>query len=121
MKQAKVSPTMVETVDYFEPGCTPRFRATGSRHSRALRTEVHPVVIPLPKLPSSDLTGVTPVVAGFAAMGAVVLLATAAEVLHFRRVLRAAPLAFGPRRPGSCWPALRRYCACSHWGLSRGD
>ena len=81
------------------------------------------MVIPLPKLPSSDLSGVTPVVAGFAVMGAVVLLATAAEVLHFRRVLRAAPLAFGPRRAGfvlaSIAPFLRVLAlAAAAWGLT---
>ncbi|HJZ54340.1 MAG TPA: vWA domain-containing protein [Gemmataceae bacterium] len=35
---------------------------------------------------------------GLAVAGAVMLLAVAAEVLHARRVIRAAPLAFGPRR-----------------------
>jgi Ca-activated chloride channel family protein len=56
------------------------------------------VVIPLPKLPSSEFPGATPEGVGFVAAGVVVLLAAAAEVIHFRRVLRAAPLAFGPAR-----------------------
>ena len=69
------------------------------------------MVIPLPKLPASDLPGVTPVMAAFVVAGVVVLVAVAAEAIHFRRVLRAAPLAFGPRRAGmslaSITPVLR--------------
>lgn len=56
------------------------------------------MVIPLPKLPTTDLPGITPVVAGFIVAGVAVLLAAAAESLHFLRVMRAAPLAFGPHR-----------------------
>jgi Ca-activated chloride channel family protein len=81
------------------------------------------VVIPLPKLPASDLPGVTPVAAGFFVAGVVVLLAVAAELIHFRRVLRAAPLAFGPRRAGyvlaSVTPILRVLALGSMaWGLT---
>ena len=82
------------------------------------------MVIPLPKLPASDLPGVTPVVAAFVVAGVVVLLAVAAEALHFRRVLRAAPLAFGPRRAGMSWPsttpiaARARARGASTWGLT---
>ena len=80
------------------------------------------MVIPLPKLPATDLPGVTPVVAGFVVAGVVVLLAVAAEAIHFRRVLRAAPLAFGPRRAGfvlaSIAPVLRVLAlGCAAWGL----
>ena len=56
------------------------------------------MVIPIPKLPSSDFPGVTPEGAGFVAAAVMALLAAAAEAIHLRRVLRAAPLAFGPRR-----------------------
>jgi len=53
-------------------------------------------VVTLPPLPKLDPTeGVT---AAFAAAGVVVIVAAAAEVLHFARVLRIAPLAFGPGR-----------------------
>lgn len=40
-----------------------------------------------------------PVVIGWAAAGSVAAVAILAEVLHFRRVGRSAPLAFGPGRP----------------------
>lgn len=56
------------------------------------------MVIPLPKFPEMMSTGVTPLAAAFIVAGAVVLIAIAAELIHFSRVLRAAPLAFGPRR-----------------------
>ena len=81
------------------------------------------MVIPLPKLPASDMPGVTPVVAGFVVAGVVVLLAAAAEAIHFRRVVRAAPLAFGPRRAGmalaAVTPILRALAlGCTAWGLT---
>jgi Ca-activated chloride channel family protein len=81
------------------------------------------VVIPLPKLPATDLPGATPVVVGFVVAGVVVLLAVAAEAIHVRRVLRAAPLAFGPRRAGfvlaSLAPVLRVLAlGCAAWGLT---
>lgn len=81
------------------------------------------MVIPLPKLPASDMPGVTPVVAGFVVAGVVVLLAAAAEAIHFRRVVRAAPLAFGPRRAGmalaAVTPVLRALAlGCTAWGLT---
>jgi Ca-activated chloride channel family protein len=80
------------------------------------------VVIPLPKLPASEMPGITPVVAGFVAAGAVVLLAAAAEALHFLRVVRAAPLAFGPRRRrfalAALSPVLRVLAlGAAAWGL----
>jgi Ca-activated chloride channel homolog len=81
------------------------------------------VVIPLPKLPASEMPAITPVVAGFIVAGVVVLLAIAAEAIHFRRVLRAAPLAFGPRRAGLVFatvaPVLRALgLGCAAWGLT---
>jgi Ca-activated chloride channel family protein len=80
------------------------------------------VVITLPKLPASDMPGLTPVVAGFIAAGVVVLLAAAAEAIHFRRVFRAAPLAFGPRRAGIVLASLAPFLRVSAlaglaWGL----
>ena len=91
MKQAKVAPTMVEPIDYYEPFTLAGLSLLARGHAGALRAEVHAVVIPLPKLPATDIPGVTPVVAGFVVAGVVVLLAVAAEAIHFRRVLRAAP------------------------------
>ncbi|MBX9583207.1 MAG: VWA domain-containing protein [Gemmataceae bacterium] len=57
------------------------------------------------------------------AAGVVLLLAAAAEVLHYRRVLRAAPLAFGPSRRwlalAAVAPALRTLAAgAAAWGLT---
>jgi Ca-activated chloride channel family protein len=76
------------------------------------------VVIPIPRL-SAD---VTPVVAGFIAAGVVAVLVVAAEALHFRRVLRAAPLAFGRSRRGmvlaAVAPVLRVLAlGAAAWGL----
>lgn len=81
------------------------------------------MVIPLPKLPASDMPGITPVVAGFIVAGVVVLLVAAAEALHFLRVVRAAPLAFGPRRSRFALAALSpvfRVLAlgAAAWGLT---
>lgn len=56
------------------------------------------MVLELPQQDDSDARLI-----GLAVAGVVVLLLAAAELLHFRRVLRAAPLAFGPRRR---WLAL---------------
>jgi Ca-activated chloride channel family protein len=56
------------------------------------------VVIPLPKLEATSADGLNAVALGFIAAGVVVVVATAAELLHFLRVRRLAPLAFGPRR-----------------------
>jgi len=80
------------------------------------------VVIPIPKLPSESLPDVTPVVAGFIAAGVVAQLAVAAELLHFRRVVRAAPLAFGRGGRGMVMAAvapLLRVLAlgAAAWGL----
>jgi Ca-activated chloride channel family protein len=55
--------------------------------------------------------------------GAVVLLAAAAEAVHFRRVLRAAPLAFGPARGrlvlAGCAGVLRVLAlGAAAWGLA---
>jgi Ca-activated chloride channel homolog len=80
------------------------------------------VVIPIPKLPMESLPGVTPVVAGFIIAGVVVLLAVAAELLHFRRVLCAAPLAFGNSQRGmvlaSVAPVARVLAlGAAAWGL----
>jgi Ca-activated chloride channel family protein len=81
------------------------------------------VVIPLPKLPAPDMPGITPVVAGFVVAGFVVVLAVGAELVHFMRVLRAAPLAFGPRRArlalAAVNPLLRVLAlAAAAWGLT---
>jgi Ca-activated chloride channel family protein len=56
------------------------------------------IPFPIPKLEPTSADGLNAVAAGFVAAGVVVLLAVAAELLHFFRVLRAAPLAFGPKR-----------------------
>jgi len=53
------------------------------------------VVIPIPKLEATSAEGLNAVALGFVAAGVVVLVAVAAELLHFFRVLRVAPLAFG--------------------------
>ncbi len=80
------------------------------------------MVIPLPKLPSEMMPEMTPVIAGFVVAAVVVLLAVAAELLHFGRVLRAAPLAFGSNRRGmlmaSVGAILRVLAlAATAWGL----
>jgi Ca-activated chloride channel family protein len=80
------------------------------------------VVIQIPKLPTESLPGVSPVVAGFIVAGAIVLLATSAELLHFRRVLRASPLAFGSSPRGmiqATFSAIMRVLALGAlaWGL----
>ncbi|HEX4609095.1 MAG TPA: vWA domain-containing protein [Urbifossiella sp.] len=51
-------------------------------------------MVTFPSLPNQDAAST--VLAGFAAAGVVVVIAAAAEALHFARVLRVAPLAFGP-------------------------
>ncbi len=56
------------------------------------------MVITLPQLAAESTDGVNAVAAGFAVAAAVVVVAVAAELLHFARVLRVAPLAFGPGR-----------------------
>jgi Ca-activated chloride channel family protein len=56
------------------------------------------VVIPLPKLEATSADGLNAVALGFIAAGVVVMVAAAAELLHFLRVRRLAPLAFGPKR-----------------------
>lgn len=81
------------------------------------------MVIPIPKLPATDLPGVTPVMAGFVVAGVVVLLAVSAESIHFARVLRAAPLAFGPRRARLFVAGLAPFFRClalaaAAWGLT---
>jgi len=53
-------------------------------------------VVNLPPLPKLDAASAVPL--AFAAAGVVVIVAAAAEVLHFARILRIAPLAFGPGR-----------------------
>lgn len=80
------------------------------------------MVIQIPKLPMESLPGITPVVAGFIIAGAIVLLATSAELLHFRRVLKAAPLAFGRSQRGMVLaivaPVLRVLAlGAATWGL----
>lgn len=56
------------------------------------------MVIELPKLSEAVSTGVTPLTAAFIVAGGVLFIAIAAELTHFSRVMRVAPLAFGPRR-----------------------
>jgi Ca-activated chloride channel family protein len=81
------------------------------------------VVIPIPKLDATSATGLNAVALGFAVAGVVVLVAVAAELLHFVRVLRVAPLAFGPRQ-GRLWlaavaPVFRVLAlASAAWGLT---
>ena len=53
-------------------------------------------MVNLPPLPKLDAASAVPL--AFAAAGVVVIVAAAAEVLHFARILRIAPLAFGPGR-----------------------
>ncbi|MBN9519518.1 VWA domain-containing protein [bacterium] len=53
---------------------------------------------PIPKLDATSADGLNAVALAFAAAGVVVIVAVAAELLHFTRVLRVAPLAFGPGR-----------------------
>jgi Ca-activated chloride channel family protein len=55
------------------------------------------VVIPLPKLEATP-DGLNAVALGFVAAAVVVVVAVGAELIHYARVLRLAPLAFGPRR-----------------------
>lgn len=56
------------------------------------------MVIPLPKLDATSAGGLNAVALGFIAAGVVVVVAVAAELIHSVRVLRIAPLAFGPKR-----------------------
>ncbi len=58
------------------------------------------MVITLPQLSASETMGWNAVSIGYIAAVVVVLVATAAEVLHSFRIVRAAPLAFGPARQG---------------------
>lgn len=82
------------------------------------------MVIPVPTIPGgSDGAGWTAVGVGVAAAAGVALVAAAAEVLHFRRVLRVAPLAFGPRRAGLVLAAVAPFLrvaalAAAAWGLA---
>ncbi len=81
------------------------------------------MVINLPALPATSTSGATPVMIGFAAAAAVVLLGAAAEVIHYRRALRLAPLAFGPRSGGRVLAAVTpvfRVLAlgATAWGLT---
>ncbi len=81
------------------------------------------MVIPIPKLPAPELVGVTPIITGFIVAGVVLVLVVAAELLHFARVLRAAPLAFGPKRArfplAILTPILRTLAvAALAWGLT---
>lgn len=80
------------------------------------------MVIPIPKLDETSAADLNAVTVGFIAAGVVVLVAVAAELLHYIRVWRIAPLAFGPRRgrfflaaiaPAFRVPAL----AAATWGL----
>lgn len=56
------------------------------------------IPIPIPKVDAASATGLNAVTLGFGAAGVVVLLAVAAELIHYLRVRRIAPLAFGPHR-----------------------
>jgi Ca-activated chloride channel family protein len=81
------------------------------------------VTIPVPKLPAYDPAGLSAVGAGFVAAAVVLLLAAAAEALHYPRVRRAAPLAFGPARRwlalAAVAPAIRAVAAgAAAWGLT---
>ncbi len=53
---------------------------------------------PLPRLEPTSAEGLNAVVLAFVAAGVVVVVAAAAELIHFTRVIRIAPLAFGPGR-----------------------
>lgn len=80
------------------------------------------MVMTLPKLPADSL-GTNAAAVGLVAAAAVVVLVAAAELLHLRRVVRVAPLAFGPRRGGRVLavlaPVLRAAAAgAAAWGLS---
>ncbi len=81
------------------------------------------MVIPVPRLPLDDSAGLTATGVGFLAAAVVAALVVLAEAVHFRRVLRAAPLAFGPRRQGlilaAIAPILRTAAAAAAaWGIT---
>lgn len=81
------------------------------------------IPFPVPKLEATSATGLSAVSLGFVVAGAVVLVAVAAELLHFMRVRRIAPLAFGPRRGrlflAAVAPVFRVLAlAAAAWGLT---
>lgn len=81
------------------------------------------MVIPLPKLEATSSEGLNAVSLGFVAAAVVVMVATAAELLHFLRVRRLAPLAFGPKRSrlvlAAVTPVFRVLAlGALAWGLS---
>lgn len=81
------------------------------------------MVIPLPKLEATSADGLNAVALGFIAAGVVVMVATAAELLHFLRVRRLAPLAFGPKKSrlvlAAVTPVFRVLAlGALAWGLS---
>lgn len=81
------------------------------------------IPFPVPKLDATSADGLNAVGVGFAVAAGVVLFAVAAELLHYLRVRRIAPLAFGPRRGrlfvAAVAPALRvPALAAVAWGLT---
>lgn len=81
------------------------------------------IPFPVPKVSEPAADGLGPVALGFVAAAVVVAIAVGAELLHFARVLRVAPLAFGPRRGrlavAALAPVLRVLAlAATAWGLS---
>lgn len=78
---------------------------------------------PVPKLDAVTSVGLNAVALGLIAAGVVAVLAVGAELLHFSRVLKAAPLAFGPKRNRlflvAVAPVLRVLAlAAAAWGLA---
>ncbi len=82
------------------------------------------MVIPLPNLDAAATAGgLNAVSLAFGAAAAVAFVAAAAECLHYLRVRRLAPLAFGPRRVGpavaAVAPVVRVVAlAAAAWGLT---
>ncbi|MDY3553737.1 vWA domain-containing protein [Gemmata sp. JC717] len=82
------------------------------------------MVIPIPKLDPTSATGLNAAVTlGFGVAAVVVVVAVAAELLHYLRVRRVAALAFGPRRDrlflSAVAPVFRVLAlAAVAWGLT---
>lgn len=76
------------------------------------------MVVPLPTVTGTDLAGYGVAGWGFAAAAVVAVLAVGAEVLHFGRVLRLAPLAFGPRRSRLALAAVAPFLRVAAFGAA---
>ncbi|VTR95176.1 von Willebrand factor type A OS=Isosphaera pallida (strain ATCC 43644 / DSM 9630 / IS1B) GN=Isop_3571 PE=4 SV=1: VWA_2 [Gemmata massiliana] len=81
------------------------------------------MVISLPKLDATSATGLNAVALGFLVAAVVTVVAVAAELLHYVRVRRVAPLAFGPHRGRMFLAAVAPFVrvgamAAAAWGLT---